>query len=124
MPSRAEWSQRVALWKRSGQTASAFATAHGFSPSSLPWRSPTLRRDATDSKSVAFAPLVAVATPAPRTATPPAFELLLRSSLVARARGLRPAPLFGGASVFTEYPLSVPKPRVALTGRAVSGFKL
>ncbi len=83
MPSRAEWSQRVVLWKRSGQTAAAFAAAHGFSARSLLWWSSTLRRDVPDGKPVAFAPLVAVASPS-RAAAPPAFELVLRSGLVVR----------------------------------------
>lgn len=83
MPSRAEWSQRVALWKRSGQTAAAFAAAHGFSGKSLLWWSSTLRRDVPDGKPVAFAPLVAVTSPS-RAAAPLAFELVLRSGLVVR----------------------------------------
>lgn len=83
MPSRAEWSQRVALWKRSGQTAAAFAAAHGFSGKSLLWWSSTLRRDVTDGKPVAFAPLVAVASP-PRVAAPQVFELVPHSGFVVR----------------------------------------
>ena len=83
MPSRAEWSQRVALWKRSGQTAATFAAAHGFSAKSLLWWSSTLRREVPDGKPVAFAPLAAVAS-SPRAAAPPAFELVLRSGLVVR----------------------------------------
>jgi hypothetical protein len=73
----------VALWKRSGQTAAAFAAAHGFSGKSLLWWSSTLRRDVPDGKPVAFAPLVAVASPT-RAAAPQAFELVLRSGLVVR----------------------------------------
>lgn len=33
--SRAEWVKRVEMWKRSGLTAKAFATAHGLNASSL-----------------------------------------------------------------------------------------
>jgi hypothetical protein len=80
MPSQAEWSQRVALWKRSGQTAAA---THGFSDKSLLWWSSTLRRDVPDGKPVAFAPLVAVPASS-RAAAPQAFELVLRSGLVVR----------------------------------------
>jgi hypothetical protein len=58
----------VATWKRSGQTAAAFAAAHGFSPRSLLWWSSTLRRDVPDAKPVAFAPLVPIPSPPRATA--------------------------------------------------------
>jgi hypothetical protein len=63
MPSRAEWSQRVALWKRSGQTDAVFAAAHGFYLRSLPRCSSTFGRDVPDSKPVAIPLLVAIPSP-------------------------------------------------------------
>jgi len=103
MPSRAEWSQRVALWKRSGQTAATFAAAHGFSARSLLWWSSTLRRDVPDGKPVAFAPLVAVASPTRAAAAPSAFELVLRSGLVVRVpEGFDPRRLHALLDVLEE----------------------
>jgi hypothetical protein len=60
----------MALWKRSGQTAAAFAAAHGFSHRSLLWWSSTLRRDGKP-----------VTSPR-RVATIHVFEIVLNSSLV------------------------------------------
>jgi hypothetical protein len=98
MASRAEWKQRVAEWKRSGQTAEVFAAERGINPRTLLWWSSTLRRPAARvadrAADVSFAQLVPEA-PAPTASARSAesatiesatVELVLTSGRVVRVR--------------------------------------
>ncbi len=42
--SREEWARRVASWRQSGETATAFAARNGWNPNSLRWWSSGVRR--------------------------------------------------------------------------------
>jgi hypothetical protein len=44
--SESEWQTRIAAWRASGQTAAAFAQAHGYAVGTLRWWSSRLRRRA------------------------------------------------------------------------------
>ncbi|WP_438015755.1 IS66 family insertion sequence element accessory protein TnpB [Sorangium sp. So ce315] len=93
MASRAEWKQRVAAWKRSGQTAEVFAAERGLNPRTLLWWSSTLRRPAARGAAraadVSFAQLVPVAaapTVLARSAESATVELVLASGRIVRVR--------------------------------------
>ena len=64
------WRRRVASWRASGQTADAFAAAHGLTASTLRWWASQLKREV-------------VATPP--TPTAPAAAPLVRMARVIRA---------------------------------------
>lgn len=59
MPSAAQWSRRVADWRRSGQRASVFAAARGWNPRTLTWWASRLNRGAAVASQVRLLPLVA-----------------------------------------------------------------
>lgn len=86
MASRAEWKQRVAEWKRSGQTAEVFALERGLNPRTLLWWSSTLRRPAARAADraadVSFAQLVPEA-PAPTASARSAESATAESAVVA-----------------------------------------
>jgi transposase len=90
MASRAEWEQRVAQWKRSGQTAAVFAVRQGLNPRTLRWWSSALQRpSARESEHVAevgFARVVPVDIVPGRSAEPAALEVVLASGRVVRVR--------------------------------------
>lgn len=58
MPSAAQWSKRVAEWRRSGQKAAAFAAARGFNARTLTWWASRLNRGAAVASEVRLLPLV------------------------------------------------------------------
>ena len=74
------WSDRVARWERSGQTAKTFATREGVSAQSLAWWKWKLGRDAK-SRKLGFVQLEAV--PAAANDTSP-FEVVLANGRVLR----------------------------------------
>jgi transposase len=73
------WSERVARWERSGQTAKTFASREGVSAQSLAWWKWKLGRDAKARK-LGFVKLEAV--PAMADASP--FEIVLAHGRVLR----------------------------------------
>lgn len=90
MPSRDVWAQRVAAWKNSGLSASAFAALHGFQAHSLYFWSSRLRlRDDAPSE-VRFAQIVQAPSPPPSLP----LEILLATGHVVRvSSGFDPALL-------------------------------
>lgn len=57
MPSAAEWSKRVAQWKRSGKSSREFALEHGWKAGSLLWWSSELNRRAAAGAEIRLVPL-------------------------------------------------------------------
>jgi len=55
------WRRRVASWRASGQTADAFAAAHGLTASTLRWWSSQLKREVVATPATATTPLVRMA---------------------------------------------------------------
>lgn len=72
------WSERVARWERSGQTAKTFASREGVSAQSLAWWKWKLGRDAKARK-LGFVKLEAVPS-----VEPSPFELVLANDRVLR----------------------------------------
>lgn len=90
MASRAEWEQRVAQWKKSGQTAEVFAARRGLNPGTLRWWSSTLQRPAAregaHAAEAGFARVVPVDIATAPPAEPAALEVVLPSGRVVRVR--------------------------------------
>lgn len=90
MARRAEWKERVAQWKKSGQTAEVFAARRGLNPSTLRWWSSTLQRPAAREGAHAFeagfARVVPVEDATAQPAEPAALEIVLRSGRIVRVR--------------------------------------
>ena len=79
---RKQWEQRVARWRRSGQTANEFSTAEGLRPSTLRWWSSALKREEPRAHFVEVM--------APAAALPPALstiEVLIRDQVRLRVCG-------------------------------------
>jgi hypothetical protein len=72
------WSERVARWERSGQTAKTFASREGVSAQSLAWWKWKLGRDAKARK-LGFVKLEAVPS-----VEPSPFELVLANDRILR----------------------------------------
>jgi transposase len=82
---RKEWEQRVARWRRSGQTASDFAAAEDLHPRTLTWWSSALKRA---SRRTAAPRFVEVVAPRAAPATSPAsIEVLIRDQIRLRVCG-------------------------------------
>jgi len=79
--SRQEWAKRVASWRRSGETAQAFAARHGWNSSTLRWWSSEGRRARGDG--VAFVEV----TPTRPVFAKPFIDVILRNGRRLRVRG-------------------------------------
>ena len=80
--SRKQWQQRVARWRRSGQTAREFSAAEGLHPRTLTWWSSALRRESAGAQFVEV--VVPPGTPAPAAS---AIEVLIRDQVRLRICG-------------------------------------
>jgi len=79
---RKQWEQRVARWRRSGQTAREFAAGEGLQPGTLRWWSSALKREAPRGQFIEVAG--PSAAPAPATST---IEVLIRDQVRLRVCG-------------------------------------
>jgi lambda repressor-like predicted transcriptional regulator len=79
---RKQWQQRVARWRRSGQTAREFSAAEGLHPSTLRWWSSALKREAPRAEFIEVA--VPAVAPAPAVST---IEVLIRDQVRMRVCG-------------------------------------
>ena len=79
---RKQWEQRVARWRRSGQTAHEFSAAEGVHASTLKWWSSALKREAPHARFVEV--VTPVATPAPVASI---IEVLIRDQVRLRVCG-------------------------------------
>lgn len=75
MPSAAQWLKRVEEWKKSGQSATAFAETKGWNPGTFKWWASRIAqgRVATPATQVRLVPLLPVESRA-EAETPPSGE--------------------------------------------------
>ena len=79
---RKQWEQRVARWRRSGQTAREFSAAEGVRPSTLRWWSSALKRVAPGASFIEVVTPVAAHGSAVST-----IEVLVRDQVRLRVGG-------------------------------------
>ena len=79
---RKQWEQRVARWRRSGQTAREFSAAEGVRPSTLRWWSSALKRVAPRASFIEV--VTPVAAPGSAVST---IEVLVRDQVRLRVGG-------------------------------------